>query len=71
MYPLNITEDDIDFYSDEENKKNIASKKIVDYVLNKKRLTGKKIKNKVINPGDSRRNKEILMKLEYSYFYFR
>jgi hypothetical protein len=66
--PLDITENDTDIYSDDENpkEKKIANK-TVDYTLGKKKLIGERlkvknsrIKHRVIIPGDSKRNREDL-----------
>jgi hypothetical protein len=65
--PVDITEDDTDIYSDEENprEKKIANK-VVDYSLGKKKLIGdklrmkrSKIKYKVLIPEDRNMNREI------------
>jgi hypothetical protein len=73
---LDIEDDDTDIYSDDEKSKikKIANK-IVDYTLDNKKPTKErlkvrrsKIRHRVIMPGDSKRNREDLVKskLEYS-----
>jgi hypothetical protein len=73
--PLDIADDDTDIYSDDENLKvkKIANK-IVDYTLDNKKPTKEKlkvrrskIKHTVIMLGDSRRNREDLVKSELEY----
>jgi hypothetical protein len=75
MDPLDMTEDDTDLYSDDENpkEKKIANK-IIDYSLGKRKLIGEKlkvkrleIKHKVIIPGDPNMNREDLVKSELEY----
>jgi hypothetical protein len=73
--PLDIAENDTDIYSDDENPKvKKVANKIIDYTLKNKKLTGEKlkikklkIKHKIIIPGDSRRNREDLIKSELEY----
>jgi hypothetical protein len=75
MDPLDMTGDDTDIYSDDENpkEKKIANK-IIDYSLGKRKLIGdklkvkrSKIKHKVLIPGDKNMNREKLVKSELEY----
>jgi hypothetical protein len=73
--PFDVADDDLDIYSDDENPKakKIANK-MVDYTLDKKKSTKEKLKvkkshirHKIIMPGDSKRNRENLVKTELEY----
>jgi hypothetical protein len=67
MDPLDMTQDDTDIYSDEENpKENKIANKIIDYSLGKRKLLGEKlkvkrskIKHKVLIPGDKNMKRKI------------
>jgi hypothetical protein len=64
-----------DIYSDVENPKvKKVANKIIDYTLKNKKLKGEKlkvrrpkIKHRVIMPGESRKNREDLIKSELEY----
>jgi hypothetical protein len=68
--PLDIAEDD-----DENPRVKKIVNKIIDYTLKNKKLAREKLKvrrlkirHRVIMPGDSRRNRENLVKSELEYF---
>jgi hypothetical protein len=72
---LDITENDTDIYSDDENpKEKKIPNKIIDYSLEKRKLIGGKlkvkkseIKHNIIIPGDAKKSREDPVKSELEY----